>query len=111
MLGARDIRRLISPLHSEVETLLWAMSSILENNLDCQDFETDYSDLIRISQTPEKWPVLPILTGRFSELQTRFQNFTLTLISRLSNPMADCLARSARFRSFEFFFVSNSLSL
>lgn len=49
LLGVTCQRRSLSPLHSEMEGLLWAMSTIVEEILDCQDFETDCSELATIT--------------------------------------------------------------
>lgn len=100
-LGARGLSRRMSPLHSEMEALLWAMSCILEQELDCHEFETYCFDL-------EEWPAFSIFSNKFREMHGRFPHFSLTLISYSFNLKADCMARSARTRTFEFSVVNNS---
>lgn len=45
----------MSLLHSKMEALLWAMFCILEKGMDCQDFETDSSEFLHITRSPEEW--------------------------------------------------------
>lgn len=84
-LGARGQRRWKSPLHSEMEALLWAMENILERGVSCQVFETDCSYLLCITQCPEEWPAFSVLMDMFGELRDRFPLFFLSLITRSNN--------------------------
>ena len=52
LLGARNQRRRISPLHSELEALSWAMECMLVVST-CQSFGTDCKDLISMIKDPE----------------------------------------------------------
>lgn len=108
LLGAMRKRRMMSSLHLKMEAMLWAMMSILDNNVACHKFETYCSDLFSITQSSEEWPALAILTDRFTELLAQFQYFFLSLISRSLNLKADCLTSSTRYRFLEFYFVNNS---
>ena len=54
LLGARNQRRRISPLLSELEALSWAMECMLQLST-CQAFGTDCKDLISMIQDPGAW--------------------------------------------------------
>ncbi|XP_010481142.1 PREDICTED: uncharacterized protein LOC104759979 [Camelina sativa] len=105
-LGARSQRRGPSPLHSELQALIWAMSSLLASGVDCQVFETDYAELLAMVQSPDDWPAFSTLLDEFSILRSSFPAFTLSRIPRSSNVRADCLARSSRSLFSVFSFVN-----
>ncbi|XP_019092307.1 PREDICTED: uncharacterized protein LOC109129123 [Camelina sativa] len=107
LLGARSQRRGLTPLHAELQALLWAMESILEARVDCQAFETDCAELIAMVQKPDDWPAFTILLEDFSILRSSFPFFTLDRIPRESNVRADCLARSSKTLVFEISFVNS----
>ncbi|XP_010451887.1 PREDICTED: uncharacterized protein LOC104734079 [Camelina sativa] len=95
-LGARYQHRSVSPLHSEMEALLWAMECILSRGIVCQRFETDSAELISMVQDPEEWPAFSALLDEFQVLSASFPHFTLSKIPRTVNVKADCLAHSSR---------------
>lgn len=68
------------------------MSNILNKSVACQDFETDGSELLNITQTPEEWSAFSILTNKFGEFDNRFSSFSLSLIPRSVNLKNNCLA-------------------
>lgn len=63
------------PLYSEMEDLLWKMSSILEKWCICRTFETDCSELIQVIQTSDEWSALTIFLERFREFISQFLHF------------------------------------
>ncbi|KAG7557068.1 Ribonuclease H domain [Arabidopsis suecica] len=107
LLGAKCLRRCPSPLHSEMEALIWAMKNILSRRIDCQAFETDCSELISMIQSPDEWPAFSNLLDEFGLLRAYFPFFSLSLISRLCNVKADCSARSSRLLFSEISFVDS----
>ena len=54
LLGARNVRACISPLHSEVEALIWAMECTKNLRLFQVTFATDYSRLVKMVSEPEE---------------------------------------------------------
>ncbi|XP_010468606.1 PREDICTED: uncharacterized protein LOC104748702 [Camelina sativa] len=46
LLRARSLRRGLSPLHTELQALIWAMESLLAAGVSCQAFETDCAELV-----------------------------------------------------------------
>ncbi|XP_010451584.1 PREDICTED: uncharacterized protein LOC104733725 [Camelina sativa] len=44
LLGARSFRRGSTPLHAELQALIWAMEALLEAGVDCQAYETDCAE-------------------------------------------------------------------
>ena len=48
LMGARNTRASMSPLHAEVEVLIWAMESMRNLRLFQVTFETDYSQLVKM---------------------------------------------------------------
>ncbi|XP_019085728.1 PREDICTED: uncharacterized protein LOC109126530 [Camelina sativa] len=95
LLGARSHRRGISPLHAELQALIWPMESLLVAGVDYQAFETDSVKLVAMVQTPDDWPAFSNLLADLSLLRTSYPSFTLTRIPRDANFRADCLARSS----------------
>ncbi|XP_010475822.1 PREDICTED: peptidyl-prolyl cis-trans isomerase FKBP62-like [Camelina sativa] len=51
VMGAKCQRRSTSPLHSELEALLWAMECIRSRGIDCRRFETDSTELLAMVQS------------------------------------------------------------
>ncbi|XP_010495629.1 PREDICTED: uncharacterized protein LOC104772748 [Camelina sativa] len=70
LLGARSHRRSISPLHAELQALIWAMESLLVAGVDCQAFETDCAELVAMVQTPDDWRAFSNLLEDLSLLRT-----------------------------------------
>ncbi|KAL1191046.1 putative ribonuclease H protein [Cardamine amara subsp. amara] len=54
LLGAKCYRKTLSPLHTELEALLWAVTSIISAKILCHVFETDCADLVAMVQSPEE---------------------------------------------------------
>ena len=57
LLGARNVRASLSPLHSEVEALIWAMECMKNLRQFQVTFATDCSQLVKMVSEPEEWPV------------------------------------------------------
>ena len=52
MMGARSIRRSLSPLHAECEALIWAMECMTILHISEVMFVTDCSQLVKMVSTP-----------------------------------------------------------
>ena len=54
LLGARNVRACLSPLHSEVEALIWTMECMKNLRQFQVTFATDCSQLVKIVSDPEE---------------------------------------------------------
>ena len=54
LLGARNVRASLSPLHAEMEALLWAMVCMRNLRQFQVTFATDCSQLVKMVSTPEE---------------------------------------------------------
>ncbi|KAG7548646.1 Reverse transcriptase domain [Arabidopsis suecica] len=106
-MGAANIRRSLSPLHTEVEALLWAMKCMI--GADNQDvaFYTNCSDLVKMVSSPTEWPVFSAYLEEIKSDKEEFSSFSLSLISRSANIRADNLARKVRTEPHHITYVNN----
>ncbi|XP_024012343.1 uncharacterized protein LOC112086786 [Eutrema salsugineum] len=107
--GLRSSSRSLSPLHAELDSLLWAMKCILSTNIQCETFATDCLDLLAMTDSPAEWPTFAAELGDFKAMFSQFRSFKLVYISRLCNVRADKLAKSARTRGLRFSHVNFSV--
>ncbi|KAL0885095.1 hypothetical protein Bca101_009077 [Brassica carinata] len=94
--GARNVRASLSPLHSEVEALVWAMECM--RNL-CQfqvTFATDCSQLLKMVLEPEEWPAFASYLEDIKILKENFLHSEIIHVPQMQNTRADSLARSVR---------------
>ena len=54
LMGARNVRTSLSPLHSEVEALIWAMECMRNLRQFQVTFATDCSQLVKMISEPEE---------------------------------------------------------
>ena len=106
-MGAANLRRSLSPLHTEVEALLWAMKCMI--GVDSQDvaFFTDCSDLVKMVSSPTEWPTFSAYLEELQSDREEFTYFSLSLISRNANVKADNLARKVRTEPLHITYVNN----
>ncbi|CAA7031305.1 unnamed protein product [Microthlaspi erraticum] len=95
LLGLHNQPRRISPLHTELEALLWAMQCVAQHS-NAQAFGTDCQDVIKMIEKPEDWPKFSTELQEFSRLQSLFSHFSLSFLPRSFVTKADHLARQAR---------------
>ena len=95
LLGARNQRRRISPLHSELEALSWAMECMLQLST-CQAFGNDCKDLVSMIQDPGAWPNFSTELKELMKLKSRFVDFSIVFIPPSKNVLSDSLAKIAR---------------
>jgi len=55
-MGATNLRRSLTCLHTEVETLVRAMRCMIGQDKREVTFFTNCSDLVKIVSSPTKWP-------------------------------------------------------
>ena len=108
LLGARNQRRRISPLHSELEALSWAMECMLQVST-CQSFGTDCKDLISMTKDPGAWPNFSTELEEFLKLKIRFTEFSIVFVPRSENISSDSLAKIARSFHRELYYIGCSV--
>ena len=54
LMGARNVRASLSPLHAEMEALLWAMECMRNLRQSQVTFATDCSQLVKMVSEPEE---------------------------------------------------------
>ncbi|XP_023645887.1 uncharacterized protein LOC111832631 [Capsella rubella] len=106
-LGASNLRRSLSPLHSEVEALVWAMRCMIGHDFRDVVFLTDCSDLVKMVSSPSEWPAFSVYLNDIQADREEFSTFSLSLIPRSANDVADNLARRVRVLPHAAKFVNN----
>ena len=96
LLGARNVRACLSPLHSEMEALIWAMECMRNLRQFQVTFATDCSQLVKMVSEPEEWPAFESYLEDIKLLRRSFVNSDIVHVPRMENTRADSLARSAR---------------
>ena len=96
LMGARNTRASISPLHSEMEALIWAMESMRNLRQFHVTFATDCSQLVKMVSEPEELPAFATYLEDIKHLNTSFNHSEIIHVPRTQNTRADSLARSAR---------------
>ncbi|CAA7027569.1 unnamed protein product [Microthlaspi erraticum] len=90
--------QVISPLHAEFHTLLWAMKEVLTLGYTSMTFETDCMQLIKLLEEEDTWPSVEAELEEFNYLSTAFVSFAISFIPRSCNGCADRLSKEARAR-------------
>ncbi|KAG7572209.1 Reverse transcriptase zinc-binding domain [Arabidopsis suecica] len=108
-LGLKGSRRSLSPLHAELETLLWTMKCLVAIPMTSILLLTDCTDLIEMTSNPEEWPTFSTELVDFGYYRELFSSFRLQYIPRSGNSSADHLAKCARGRGFCFSHVSSTV--
>ena len=96
LLGARNVRVSLSPLHAEMEALLWAMECMRNLRQFQVTFATDCSQLVKMVSEPEEWPAFADYLEDIKNLKESFSRSDIIHVPRTLNTMADSLARKAR---------------
>ncbi|XP_023634309.1 uncharacterized protein LOC111829456 [Capsella rubella] len=109
LLGLKCSPRSLSPLHSELDTLLWAMKCLIAHSVDKVIVATYCQDLVTMLAQGEDWPAFGSEIRDFSFLQHSFSEFSIRHIPRSWNFRADKLAKCARVRGFCFSHVGQSV--
>lgn len=65
LMGARNTRTSLSPLHSEVEALIWAMESMRNLRQFHVTFATDFLQLVKMVSDPTEWSSFYKLSGGY----------------------------------------------
>ena len=96
LVGARNTRASQSPLHSEIEALIWAMKCMKNLRQFTLIFATDCSQLVNMVSELEEWPAFASYLEDIELLRRSFNSSELIHIPRTQNIMVDRLACSAR---------------
>ncbi|XP_013709134.2 uncharacterized protein LOC125594011 [Brassica napus] len=109
--GSFASNRVLTPLHAEFQTLLWAMKSSLQLDHSSMTFETDCLQLVNLIEEDDedKWPSLLAEFDEFHLIRSMFTFCSISFISRSLNIRADLLAKGARTRGFTFSHVNSQL--
>ncbi|XP_048613351.1 uncharacterized protein LOC125587199 [Brassica napus] len=108
LLEARNQRRRISPLHSELEALSWAMECMLQVST-CQSFGTDCKELIAMTKDPGAWPSFSTELEEFMKLKARFSEFSIVFVPRQENVSSDSLAKISRSFHIDLYYIGCSV--
>ncbi|XP_023634272.1 uncharacterized protein LOC111829412 [Capsella rubella] len=109
-MGAKNLRRSLSPLHAEVEALVWATRCMIDHNSRDVEFVTDCSDLVKMVSSPTDWTAFSVYMDDITIDREEFSSFSLSLVPRSLNVKADYLARQARSIPQLVKYVNNCLS-
>ena len=93
-MGARNRKESQSPLHSEIEALIWATECM--RDLRRFTFATDCSQLTKMVSEPKEWPVFASYLEYIMILKRNFNSSELIHIPRTQNSKADNLVRCAK---------------
>ena len=88
---ARNIRASLSPLHSEIEVLLWEMKCMKNLRQFRVTFATDCSQLVKIVSEPDEWPAFANYLEDIRILQGSFINSEIIHVPRKKNLKAELL--------------------
>lgn len=92
----RNIRASVSPLHSKMEAVIWAMKCMMNLRQYQVTFATDCFQLVKIVSEPEEWSAFESYLGDIKMLKTCFLSSEIIRVPRTENQKADSLARSAK---------------
>lgn len=95
-MGARNVRASLTPLHAEMEALLWAMECMRNLRQYQVTFVTDCSQLVKMVSEPEEWPAFASYLEDIKTLKESFTRSEIIHVPRTQNTKADNLARSVR---------------
>ena len=84
-LGARNVRACLSPLHSEVEALIWAMECMKNLRQFQVTFATDCSQLVKMVSEPEEWPAFATYLDDVKILKESFTRSDIIYVPRTQN--------------------------
>ncbi|CDY39137.1 BnaA07g01330D [Brassica napus] len=109
--GSFASNRVLTPLHAEFQTLLWAMKSSIQLDHSTMNFRTDCLQLVNLLEEDDedKWPSLLAEFDDFHLIRSMFTFCSISFISRSLNFRADHLAKGARSRGLYFSHVNTQL--
>lgn len=91
-----------------LEALIWAMTCLLDQRRSHVSFVMDSSELVNMTTTPMEWPSFSTHLEEFMRIKVLFPSFSLSLVSRNLNTIADNLTQSARNYPYDISYVNSS---
>ena len=104
--GSFGRNQVLSPIHAEFQSLLWAMGNSLRLGHESMHFESDCLQMVKLIEEEEYWPSLASELDEFFHLRSLFTLFSLSFIHRELNSRADLLSKDARMKNSEFSHVN-----
>lgn len=86
----------LSPLHAELDSLIWAMMFLISSSLIHQIICTDWLDLISLVSIPKYQLSFIAKLNDFKNIKSFFPNFNIYHISRCNNNHSESLAKSTK---------------
>ena len=99
-------KQVLTPLHAEMNSLIWAMRSSLHLRHVSMHFESGCLQMVKLIEEEEFWPSLASEWEDFFHTRSLFTSFSLSFIPRDCNAQADLLAKGARAKASEFSHVN-----
>ena len=96
MLGARNVRASLSPLHAEMEAFRWAMECMRNLRQFQVTFAMDCSQLVKMVSEPEELPAFANYLDDVKTLKESFSRSGIIYVPWTQNSTADRLACSVR---------------
>ena len=85
LLGARNVRACLSPLHAEMEASIWTMEFMKNLRQFRVTFATDCSQLVKMVSEPDEWPASESYLEDIKFLRISFTNSDIVLVPRTKN--------------------------
>ena len=96
LLGARNVRASLSPLHAEMEAFRWAMECMRNLRQFQVTFAMDCSQLVKMVSEPEELPAFANYLDDVKTLKESFSRSGIIYVPWTQNSTADRLACSVR---------------
>lgn len=96
LIGARNTRASLSPLHAEIEAFIRAMESMRNLQQFHVTFETDCSQLVKMVSEPIEWTAYTIYLEDIWILRESCNHSEIINVLRTRNKSADNLPLSSR---------------
>ena len=96
----------VSPHHTELKSLVWALKCLSRYQRYCNYFVIHSQELVKMIATPEDWPAFAAELNEFKTLWASYQDGQVVYKDKSSNTKADFLARQARTRKHVFSYVN-----
>ena len=96
IVGVRNVRASLFPLHAEMEALLWAMECVKNLRQLQVMLATDCSQLVNMVSEPEEWLAFANYLEDVKILKECFTRSKIIYVPRTQNSKTDRLARSVR---------------
>ena len=109
LLGLQGCYKKISPLHTELKSLVWALKCLTRPQRFCDYFVIDSQELVKMISTPDDWPTFAAELTEFKTLWASYLDGKVVYQPRSNNNQADFLARQARTRNHVFSYVNTSV--